>query len=159
MATDTTTAARGTHTSEPSTKPGSFTMPPLSAEHQATAKVAARLVELCARGENLAAIQELYADHARHVEVVDGPGCGRILEGKTTIAEKAAQFARSITVHGRTCGAPVVNGDQFLCPMSLDCTFNEGPMAGQRMNMTETVLYTVRNGTITEAKFFYAMCG
>lgn len=141
------------------TKPANMTMPPLSAEHQATAKIAARLLELCSRGENLTAIRDLYADNARHVEVVDGPGCGRIVEGKAAILQKAEQFAKSITVHGSSCGAPIVNGDQFLCPMTLDCTFNDGPMAGHRMNMTETALYTVRGGEITEAKFFYAMCG
>jgi len=31
-------------------------------------------------------------------------------------------------------------------------------MANQRMNMSETALYTVKNGKITEGKFFYS-CG
>jgi predicted ester cyclase len=47
---------------------------------------------------------------------------------------------------------------QFVVPMTMDCTSNEGPMAGQRMNMSETALYTVKNGKITEGKFFYS-CG
>lgn len=51
----------------------------------------------------------------------------------------------------------MINGDQFLLPMSLDCTATEGPMANHRMNMQETALYTVRNGAITEAKFFYSL--
>ena len=130
----------------------------MSAEHQATAKVAARLVELCSTGKNLQAINELYADNARHVEAMEGPGCPRITEGKADILAKAEKFAKITTVHGATVGKPIVNGDQFVCPMTMDCTASEGPMANQRMNMSETALYTVKNGKIAEGKFFYG-CG
>lgn len=133
-------------------------MPPLSPEHQATQKVASRLVELCSQGKNLDAIKELYADNVRHIEVMDGPGCARISDGKKAILDKAEMFAKTTTVHGATIGKPIVNGDQFICPMTLDCTCTEGPMANQRMNMSETALYTVKNGKITEGKFFYS-CG
>ena len=136
----------------------SFQMPPMSAEHQATQKVAARLVELCSVGNHDQALKELYADNARHVEVMDGPGCARILEGKKSIVDKAAQWAKTTTIHGATVGKPIVNGDQFLLPMTMDCTCTEGPMANQRMNMSETCLYTVKNGKIVEGKFFYS-CG
>lgn len=139
-------------------KPPSFQMPPMSAEHQATQKVASRLVELCSTGKNLDAIKELYADNARHVEVMAGPGCERIIEGRNALLEKAEKFAKTTTIHGASCGKPIVNGDQFIVPMSLDCTCTEGPMANQRMNMQETSLYTVKNGKITEGKFFYG-CG
>ena len=133
-------------------------MPPMSAEHQATEKVANRLVELMKTGKNLDAIRELYAENARQIEVMDGPGCERITEGKAKLLQKAEQFHNSITVHGSTLGTPITNGDQFILPMSLDSTFNDGPMKGHRMNMTETALYTVKNGKISEAKFFYS-CG
>lgn len=140
------------------TKPPSFQMPAPSAEHMATQQVATRLVELCSQGKNLDAIQSLYADNARHVEAMEGPGCPRITEGKAGILEKAEQFAKITTVHSASCGKPIVNGDQFVVPMSMDCTCSEGPMANQRMNMSETALYTVKNGKITEGKFFYG-CG
>jgi ketosteroid isomerase-like protein len=130
----------------------------MSPEHQATQKVAERFHALCSQGKNEDAIRELYADNARHVEVMDGPGCARISDGKATILEKAQKFAKSTTVHSATVGKPIVNGDQFVCPMTLDCTCTEGPMANQRMNMSETALYTVKNGKISEGKFFYG-CG
>ena len=117
-----------------------------------------RLVELMSAGKNLDAIKELYADNAKHVEVMDAPWCPRIIEGKTTLLQKAEQFHKATTVHSATVGKPIVNGDQFILPMSLDCTSNDGPMAGQRMNMSETALYTVKNGKITEGKFFYGGC-
>jgi ketosteroid isomerase-like protein len=130
----------------------------MSPEAQATLKVGQRLVELCSTGKNRQAIEELYADNARHVEVMEGPGCPRMIEGKANLLKKADEFARTTTIHSASCGKPVVNGDQFVVPMGLDCTCSEGPMAGQRMNMTETALYTVKNGKITEGKFFYG-CG
>jgi len=145
-------------TSTTSEKPASFQMPPLSPEHAATQKVAERLVELCSTGANRQALEELYADTARHVEVMGGPGCERITEGKAALLAKADQWARSTIVHRASCGKPVVNGDMFIVPMELDCTCKEGPMANQRMDMRETSLYTVKNGKITEARFFYA-CG
>ncbi|MFO0783494.1 MAG: nuclear transport factor 2 family protein [Phycisphaerales bacterium] len=141
------------------TKPAEFTMPPMSAEHQATQKVADRFFELLSKGANLDAIKELYADTARHVEVMAGPGCDRIIDGKANLLEKAEKFAKSTTIHSATCGKPSVNGDQFVCAMSLDCTSTEGPFANHRMNLTETALYTVKNGKITEGKFFYGACG
>ena len=133
-------------------------MPAPSAEHQATAKVAARLVELCSTGKNLQAINELYADNARHIEAMEGPGCPRISEGKAELLKKAEMFAKTTTVHSASCGKAIVNGDQFVCTMTMDCTSTEGPMANQRMNMSETALYTVKNNKITEGKFFYG-CG
>lgn len=139
-------------------KPESFQMPTPSPEFQATQKVANRLVELCTAGKNLDAIKELYADNSRHVEVMDAPWCPRTIEGKAKLLEKAEQFARNTTIHSASCGKPIVNGDQFVLPMSIDCTATEGPMANQRMNMSETAVYTVKNGKITEGKFFYA-CG
>jgi hypothetical protein len=139
-------------------KPPSFQMPPMSAEHQATQKVADRFFALVNEGKNVDAIRELYADNARHVEVVGGPGCDRIAEGKASLLEKAEKFHSTTTIHSASVGKPIVNGDQFVCPMGLDCTCSEGPMAGQRMNISETSLYTVKNGKITEGKFFYSMC-
>lgn len=133
-------------------------MPAPSAEHQATHKVAMRLVELVSAGKNLDAIKELYADNVRSIEAMEGPGCPRITEGKANVIKAAEQFWKITTVHSASCGAPVVNGDQFVVPMGMDCTCSEGPMANQRMQMSETALYTVKNGKITEARYFYS-CG
>jgi hypothetical protein len=144
-----------------STKPNSpahkpaYAMPPASPEQQATQKVADRFYELCSTHKNLDAIHELYADDARHIEVFSMPGCDRILAGKAKLLEKAQHFHKITTVHSGTTSKPSVNGDQFVCTMSMDCTSTEGPMANQRMNMSEIALYTVKHGKITEGKFFY----
>ncbi len=130
----------------------------MPAEHQATQKIATRFHELVTTGKNLQVMQELYADNCRHIEVMDGPGCPRITESKASLMQKAEKFAKTTTIHGASCSKPIVNGDQFVCQMTLDCTSTEGPFANQRMNMSETALYSVKNGKITEGKFFYG-CG
>ena len=137
----------------------SFTPPTPSPLDLATRAVAVRLVELCAAGKGIDAIQELYADNARHIEAVEMPGCPRITEGKAALLEKGQKFAKTTTVHSMSCGKPLVNGNQFTCAMSMDCTCSEGPMAGKRMEMSETCLYTVKDGKIAEGKFFYGGCG
>jgi len=136
----------------------SFTPPPPSAEHQATQKVADRLVALIREGKSLEAIQNLYADNARHVEPMSMPGCDAVTAGKAALLEKGKQWEKMTTVHDAGCENPIVNGNQFICAMFIDATHSEGPMAGQRMKMSETALYTVKDGKISEAKFFYG-CG
>jgi ketosteroid isomerase-like protein len=123
-----------------------------------TTTVANRLTELCAAGKHMQALKELYADNARHVEAMAMPGTKQVIEGKAALVEMSEHWDKVNTVHGCTCGKPLVNGDQFVCDMSIDITHGEGPMAGQRMNMSEVCLYTVKNGKITEAKFFYPTC-
>jgi hypothetical protein len=124
-----------------------------------TDTLAARFYELASTGQNETIMREMYADDCKHVEAMEMPGCPRITSGKPALIEKAIKFKQSITVHGGTCSKPMVNGDQFICEMTMDCTANDGPMAGQRMNMREYCLYTTKNGKITEARFFYNGCG
>jgi ketosteroid isomerase-like protein len=123
-------------------------------------KVADRLAELCSTGQGHQAMQELYADNARHVEAMEMPGSPykRVMEGKPTLLKMSEHWGKTTTVHSASCSKPLVNGDQFVCEMKIDMTSNEGPMAGQRMAMAETCLYTVKDGKITEAKFFYGGC-
>jgi ketosteroid isomerase-like protein len=130
------------------------TLPPTETE-----TVANRLYELCSKGQYQEAMAELYADNARHVEVMDCPGSPykRITEGKAALTKMSEHWAKTTTVHSASIGQPIANGDQFVVEMKMDCTSSEGPMAGKRMQMAETCLYTVKNGKITEAKFFYPM--
>ena len=124
-----------------------------------TEEVANRLHELCNAGQFGEALKELYADNARHVEAMEMPDMPypRIVEGKDKLIEMSDHWEKTNEVHSASCGKPLVNGEQFVCEMTLDTTPGEGPMAGQRMKMSEQCLYTVENGKITEAKFFYSM--
>lgn len=125
--------------------------------HNPTATVANRFHELCSTGKFEDAMRELYADSARHVEAMSMPGCPSVSEGKAKLLAMAEAWNRSTTIHSASVGKPLVNGDQFACEMTIDCTSSEGPMAGQRHKMHEICIYTVKDGRITEGKFFYAM--
>lgn len=126
----------------------------------ATQAVADRLCELCNTGQHRQAIVELYADNARHVEAMAFPGSPYklITSGKPDLLTSADHWAANTIVHSASVSKPMVNGDQFLVEMKLDCTSKDGPMAGQRMAMSEQCLYTVKDGKITEARFFYGGC-
>ncbi|MBX3358680.1 MAG: nuclear transport factor 2 family protein [Phycisphaeraceae bacterium] len=123
----------------------------------ATQQVANRLHELCNSGKYHEAMQELYADDAKHIEAMEMPGSPykRITEGKPALLKMSEHWGKTNTVHSASCGKPLFNGDQFTVEMKMDVTCGDGPMAGQRMAMSETCLYSVKNGKISEARFFY----
>ncbi len=125
-----------------------------------TTQVAHRLTELCAKGQYHEAMQELYADDACHVEAMEMPGSPykRVMKGKPELLKMSEHFSKVNVVHDASCSKPLVNGDQFVCEMKMDVTMGDGPMKGQRMEMAETCLYTVKSGKISEAKFFYGGC-
>ncbi len=135
--------------------------PAVPEDSAVTTQIANRLCDLGNAGKFHEAMQELYAENARHVEAMETPGSPykRVLEGKPALLKMSEHWGKTTTVHGASVGKPLVNGDQFVCEMSIDCTSSEGPMAGQRIDMKETCLYTVKNGKISEAKFFYGMGG
>lgn len=124
---------------------------------QATASTAARLTQLVRDGEANRAITELYAADASHIEPFEFPGSPhkRITQGKQAILRKNEDWARTTQVHSIFVSVPRVNGDQFTCEMKLDVTSSEGPMANRRMMIEETCVYTVHNGQISQARFFY----
>jgi hypothetical protein len=126
-----------------------------------TEQVAKRFHELCSANKHEEAMQELYGDDARHIEAMEMPGSPykRVTEGKPALLKMSEHWCRTTEVHSSSVSVPLVNGDQFVCEMKMDVTSKEGPMAGQRMEMAETCLYTVRDGKIVEAKFFYGGCG
>jgi hypothetical protein len=133
--------------------------------------VGKRLVELCQQGENRKAIEELYADTVNVVEAMDCtqmPGYDEAPQDfkdahptgptpKAQLLKGADRFFENMDIHGGDVKGPYPLGDEFACFMSLDCTPKTGPMAGQRMNMSECCVYKVKNGKIVESRFYYGM--
>lgn len=119
-----------------------------------TEQIAARLVELCRKGEYEQAQRELYADDAESVEMPGlPPGMPVHVRGLDAILEKGRRFGESIVeVHGSTVSDPVVARDWFSVAMGLDATFKEGG----RMPMEEICVYRVRDGKIVHEQFFYS---
>lgn len=124
-----------------------------------TQDVANRLHECCTSGQFREAMEELYADNARHVEAMEMPEMPypRIVEGKDKLLDMSDHWEKHNEVHSFSMSRPLVNDNQFVCEMQMEVTSDNGPMAGQRMSVKETCLYTVEGDKITEARFFYGM--
>lgn len=120
-----------------------------------TLDVANRLVELCREHKGREAIVELYADDAVSIEAMDGGPFGREISGKDAILKASDGFDAMTEIHGGDVDGPYPHDDEFIVFMSLECTFTEGPMAGQRVRMKEACHYTVQDGKIARSKFFY----
>ena len=102
-----------------------------------TMTVANRLVEMCRAGRFKEAVEELYADDAVQIEAMEMPGSPRVTEGKAALLKSHDKFDHDVEVHGCDVGDPYPHGERFICSMTLDSTYKTGPMAGQRMKMTE----------------------
>ncbi|MEO0965649.1 MAG: nuclear transport factor 2 family protein [Planctomycetota bacterium] len=124
-----------------------------------TLAVGKRLVELCKQGQNLAAIDELYADDVVTVEVGEMPGFSQRTEDKASIKAENEKWLSMHEIHGGDVKGPWPHGDRFAVMFSTDMTAKEGPMAGQRMQGDELGLYTVRDGKISHVEWFYDMSG
>jgi len=125
-----------------------------------TMEVGRRLVELCNARKYREAIDELYADDCTHVEPAEMPPMPQVMTGKAQLAEASERWMSMNDIHDARTTGPYPHGERFMCMMSMDLTPKEGPMAGQRMQIEEAVLYTVRDGRIAKVEFFYptGMC-
>ncbi|MDZ4759627.1 MAG: nuclear transport factor 2 family protein [Alphaproteobacteria bacterium] len=72
-------------------------------------------------------------------------------EGRQAVAGKGEWWAANHEVHGATVEGPYVFGDQFAVRFKMDIT----PRGGERTQMDEIGLYTVRDGKIVEERFLY----
>lgn len=114
-----------------------------------TGEVAQDCVALAKAGK-VDAIGTIYwADDVVSIEAMDGP-MARI-QGREAVAAKGAWWYGAHEVHSVETFGPWVNGDQFTIRWTMDVTQKE---SGQRFQVEEIALYTVRDGRIVEEKFF-----
>lgn len=115
-------------------------------------EIGQQLYDLCAQGQNVKAVDTLYADNVVSVEAVD-MGNGRKAEGKAAIRGKNTWWMDNHEVHNATVKGPFPHGeDRFAMFFDYDIT---GKQDGQRRQMAEVGLYTVANGKIVREEFFY----
>ncbi len=114
-----------------------------------TQEVADKLVGYCREGKYVEAYA-LYADDAVSVEMSGMPN--QVTEGKDNILNAYKEWEATIEeMHGGTVGDPVVAGNHFMVPMSMDATFKESG----RWAMEELCVYQVENGQIKKVSYFY----
>src|SRR5665213_4272931 len=115
-----------------------------------THEIAHDLVALCRAGEFDQAGEKYWADDVVSVEAMGEDAEKR---GKDAVRKKGEWWAATHEVHGAEVEGPYVNGDQFVVRFKMDMTFKE---TGQRSNLDEVGLYTLKDGKIAEERFFYA---
>ena len=124
-----------------------------------TLDVGRRLVELCRAGKHLEAVETLYAPGVVSVEAFGDAHMPRRMAGIDAVRGKNKWWLENHEVHGGEVRGPFPHDDRFVVYMKVDVTAKVGPMACQRMQFEESVLYTVRDGKIAQEELFYHMGG
>ncbi|QKC84969.1 SnoaL-like domain-containing protein [Mesorhizobium sp. NZP2077] len=114
------------------------------------ADIAKDFTELLKQGDHAGAGEKYNADDIVSYEAMGGPMA--VARGKEALKQKGQWWQENHEVHGGSVEGPYVNGDQFAVRFKFDVT----PKAtGERVTMDEVGLYTVKNGKITEERFYY----
>ena len=115
-----------------------------------TAELAKDFTELLKQGNDEAAAAKYNADDIVSYEAMEGPMA--VCHGKEAVKQKGDWWRANHEVHGGSIDGPFVNGDQFAVRFKYDVT----PKAtSERVMMDEVGLYTVKDGKITEERFFH----
>ena len=113
-----------------------------------THEIAARFHALAQQEKWFEIQDECFADDVRSVEPAGPETCG-----KKAAHEKGEAWARANDIHSSGVEGPYVHGDRFVVRFTIDLTQRD---TGQRMQLDEVGLYTLKNGKIVEERFFYA---
>jgi len=119
-----------------------------------TMEIARKLVELCAQGKNMEALNTLFAQDAVSVEAAVPPGMQREAKGLAAIKAKGEWWLANHEVHSAAMTGPWPHDDRFIVGFQYDIT---NKPSGNRMKMNEVGLFTVKNGKIVREEFFYDM--
>lgn len=117
------------------------------------AEIGGKLAALCREGRNVEAINELYADDIVSVEAAAMEGMEQTMTGKEAILGKNQWWAENHEVHSAGVEGPYAHGDdRFALRFSYDVT---NKPSGQRTQMDEVAIFTVRDGKIAKEEFYY----
>jgi len=113
-------------------------------------ELAKDFTELLKQGDDEAAASKYNADDIVSHEAQEGPMA--VCRGREALQKKSEWWRANHEVHGGSVDGPFVNHDQFAVRFKYDLT---AKATGERVTMEEVGLYTVKNGKITEERFFY----
>lgn len=122
-----------------------------------TMEVGKKIVELCKEGKFEEAVTTLYSDDIVSIEPQGGGGMPARMEGLEAIKKKGEWWVSNHEIHSSQVEGPWPHGDRFIVRFKFEVTPKAGPMAGNRITMDETGLYTVKDGKVAQEEFFYAM--
>lgn len=116
-----------------------------------TKEIAARLVELCKKGDFETAQSELFADDVVSIEPYATPDFEQETKGKQAVKEKGDKWNSMVeTMHNMEVSDPLVADNSFACTMRMHVTMKE---KGE-WDMTELCVYEVKDGKIISERFF-----
>jgi ketosteroid isomerase-like protein len=115
-----------------------------------TAGIAAIFTAMLKEGRHEEAAARFNSPDIVSIEAMEGP-MARI-QGTAAVKAKSDWWYGAHEIHSATAEGPYVNGDQFSVIFAMDITQRDN---GQRMQMQEVGLYTVKDGQIIEERFFY----
>lgn len=112
-------------------------------------EVARAFADLCKADKHLEAGEQFWADDVVSLEA--WPGDMARCAGRAAVRAKSDWWYANHEVHSAETFGPYVHGDQFALRFVIDVT----PKGGERLQMEEIGLYSVRNGKVVEERFFY----
>lgn len=121
-----------------------------------TEEVALKLVELCRKAEWMEAVNSLYAEDIVSVEPRAMGEMPAEMRGLEAVRGKTEWFMNAHEVHGCTVTGPFVARDTFVVQFDLDAT---DKASGERMQMAEVGIYTVKNGKVAREEFLPRAAG
>lgn len=113
-------------------------------------EVANRLVELMRAGKAGDAERDLLA---ADIESVEGLGVSQAWKGRKAVLEKYRSWEADHDIHEMNVEGPWVGATGFAVKYRIDVTQKS---TGQRQQMEEIAVYTLRDGKITREEFHFA---
>ena len=124
---------------------------------ESTLAVGRKLVELCKQGKTVEAVDTLYSPDIVSIEPAGGPGGSPRVDGIAAVKGKGEWWINNHEIHSAKAEGPWPHGDRFIVRFTYEVTPKVGPMAGKRITLDESALYTVKDGKVAKEEFFYHM--
>jgi hypothetical protein len=119
-----------------------------------TLEIAEKLAAFCREGKPEEALRTLYAEDAVSVEAGAPQGMDREAKGLAAIRGKGEWWVANHEIHSAKVLGPWPHDDRFIVGFEYDIT---NKPSGQRFQMNEVGLYTIKAGKIVREEFFYHM--
>lgn len=120
-------------------------------------EVGQKMVELVNQGRKgeQAFVRDYYADDIVSIEGQGSEAMPARIEGIDAVHGKHDWWYANNTVHGTAAEGPFVGhrDDQFVVRFTMDIT----PAGGERSQMAEVGLFTVKNDKIVQEEYLYLM--